>query len=136
MVPSLLPPANHKPRSNAVLSLLGQVNTALKALKSSDDMATVPYVKLQKQCKAMDSTIQQQLFILNIALQTFKLVSNCLDYLNKALGPSDINKTSDLLNDPQVAPKIVNFNSNIEFMGPPSDNSHSAMSSVREVVAL
>ncbi|KAH0590450.1 hypothetical protein H2248_000599 [Termitomyces sp. 'cryptogamus'] len=105
MVPSLLPSANHKPRSDAVLSLLGQANTALKALKSSDDMATIFYVKLQKQCKAMASTIQQQLFILNIALQTFKLVSNCLDYLNKALSPSDINKTSDLLNDPQVAPK-------------------------------
>ncbi|KAG5338297.1 hypothetical protein C0989_007641 [Termitomyces sp. Mn162] len=90
--------ANHKPGSDAVLLLLGQVNTTLEAHKSSDNIAMVPPSKLQKQQDTVDSTAQQQLLILDLTLQTYKLVSDHLNCLDKAVGSHNINKNSNLLN--------------------------------------
>ncbi|KAG5349133.1 hypothetical protein C0989_005691 [Termitomyces sp. Mn162] len=99
----LLFPANFKPGSKAVLLLLSQVNAALEAIQLADNRTLLPHTNLQKHCNAIHLSMQQQLYSLDITLQTYKLILACLDHLNKTLGPSDIDQTGDLLNNLQVS---------------------------------
>ncbi|KAG5349564.1 hypothetical protein C0989_003099, partial [Termitomyces sp. Mn162] len=107
--------SNLKPGSEAVLSLLGQVDAALKTVQLADDNALLPCADLQKHCEAVQLAAQQQLYSLDITLQVYKLISVCLARLDKTLGPSDIERTGDLLSDLQVLPEIVNSDSDIEI---------------------
>ncbi|KAG5727777.1 hypothetical protein E4T56_gene14754 [Termitomyces sp. T112] len=107
--------SNLKPGSEAVLSLLGQVDAALKTVQLADDNALLPCADLQKHCEAVQLAAQQQLYSLDITLQVYKLISVCLARLDKTLGPSDIERTGDLLSDLQVLPEIVDSDSDIEI---------------------
>ncbi|KAG6893884.1 hypothetical protein C0992_008298, partial [Termitomyces sp. T32_za158] len=116
-----------KLRSDAVLALLGQVDTALEALPSAavDDDATC--AGLQKQRKAIEIAAQQQLHVLDISFQTFKFISECLSCLDAVLGPSDVDQAGSLLNTLNVFFSSSNNNSNVKFQDPPQDKSQSAM---------
>ncbi|KAG5329653.1 hypothetical protein C0989_009460 [Termitomyces sp. Mn162] len=98
---------NLKPGSKAVLLLLGQINAALKAVQLADDGTLLPCANLQKHCDAVQLAAQQQLYSLDIALQTYKLIWTCLDHLDKTLRLSDIEHTGDLLNNLQVLPEVL-----------------------------
>ncbi|KAG5733789.1 hypothetical protein E4T56_gene8159 [Termitomyces sp. T112] len=100
-------PANLKPGSKAVLLHLGQINAALKAVQLADDGTLLPCANLQKHCDAVQLAAQQQLYSLDIALQTYKLIWTCLDHLDKTLRLSDIEHTGDLLNNLQVLPEVL-----------------------------
>ncbi|KAG5332101.1 hypothetical protein C0989_007252, partial [Termitomyces sp. Mn162] len=97
--------SNLKPGSEGMLLLLGQVNATLEAVQLANDNTLLPHANLQKHCDAVQLAAQQQLYSLNIALQTYRLILTCLDCLDKTLGPSDIEHTGDLLNDLQVLPE-------------------------------
>ncbi|KNZ81385.1 hypothetical protein J132_00971 [Termitomyces sp. J132] len=104
----VLPAFSHlKPGSKAMLLLLGQVNATPEAVQLADDDTLLPHANLQKHCDAIQLAAQQQLYSLNIALQTYRLISTCLDCLVKTLSPSDIDCTRDLLNDLQVSPEVL-----------------------------
>ncbi|KAG5719747.1 hypothetical protein E4T56_gene18569 [Termitomyces sp. T112] len=107
--------SNLKPGSEAVLSLLSQVDAALETVQLANDNALLPHADLQKHCEAVQLAAQQQLYSLDIALQVYKLISVHLAHLDKTLGPSDVERTGDLLNDLQVLPEIVDSNSDIEI---------------------
>ncbi|KAG5348798.1 hypothetical protein C0989_008082 [Termitomyces sp. Mn162] len=98
--------SNLKPGSEAVLSLLGQVDAALKTVQLADDNALLPRADLQKHREAVQLAAQQQLYSLDIALQVYKLISVRLARLDKTLGPSDVERTGDLLSDLQVSPEV------------------------------
>ncbi|KAG5351915.1 hypothetical protein C0989_004553 [Termitomyces sp. Mn162] len=98
--------ANLKPGSKAMLSLLSQVDATLEAIQLVNDGTLLPYADLQKHHNAIQLAVLQQLYSLDITLQTYKLILACLNHLNKTLGSSDIDQTGDLLNDLQVLPKI------------------------------
>ncbi|KAG6893309.1 hypothetical protein C0992_010516, partial [Termitomyces sp. T32_za158] len=66
-----------KSGSDAVLSLLSQVDTALESLPSADGNSA-PRTDLQKHRDAVELAAHQQLYMLNIALQTYKLASDRL----------------------------------------------------------
>ncbi|KAG5348654.1 hypothetical protein C0989_009175 [Termitomyces sp. Mn162] len=98
--------SNLKPGSEAVLSLLSQVDTALETVQLADDDALLPCANLQKHCEAIQLAAQQQLYSLDIALQVYKLILVCLACLDKTLGPSNIKRTGDLLSNLQVSPEV------------------------------
>ncbi|KAG5348900.1 hypothetical protein C0989_007289, partial [Termitomyces sp. Mn162] len=97
--------SNLKPGSKAVLSLLSQVDAALEAVQLANNNTLLLCANLQKHHDAIQLAAQQQLYSLDIALQTYRLILTCLDHLNKTLGPSDIKHTGDLLNNLQVLPE-------------------------------
>ncbi|KAG5728698.1 hypothetical protein E4T56_gene18649 [Termitomyces sp. T112] len=99
--------ANLKPGNEAVLSLLSQVDAALEAVQLADNNTLLPYADLQKHHDAIQLAAQQQLYSLNIALQTYRLILTHLDHLNKTLGPSNVECTGDLLNNLQVLPEVL-----------------------------
>ncbi|KAG5720060.1 hypothetical protein E4T56_gene5647 [Termitomyces sp. T112] len=99
--------ANLKPGSKAVLLLLGQINAALKAVQLADDGTLLPHANLQKHHNAVQLAAQQQLYSLDITLQTYKLISTHLNHLDKTLGPSHIKCTGDLLNNLQVLREVL-----------------------------
>ncbi|KAG5333148.1 hypothetical protein C0989_006209 [Termitomyces sp. Mn162] len=104
----VLPAFSHlKPGSKAMLLLLGQVNTPLEAVQLADDNALLLCANFQKHHDAVQLTAKQQLYSLDIALQTYRLILTHLDCLVKTLGPSDIEHTGDLLNDLQVLPEVL-----------------------------
>ncbi|KAG6860073.1 hypothetical protein C0995_016179 [Termitomyces sp. Mi166 len=93
----------YKPGSDAVLALLGQVDAALNAMQLMEDNPTTLYSELEKHCEAVDLAAQHQLYSLDIALQTYKLISACYNYLDKALGPSAADQAGALLNNLQFS---------------------------------
>ncbi|KAG6884011.1 hypothetical protein C0992_007234, partial [Termitomyces sp. T32_za158] len=109
--------------SEAVLALLGQVDTALEALPLTTTDDGTARANLQKQREAMAVAAQQQLHTLDISLQTFKFISDHLSRLDTALGPSDVNQAGSLLNTLNVSFSSSNDNSDIEFQDPPQDKS-------------
>ncbi|KAG5332038.1 hypothetical protein C0989_007402, partial [Termitomyces sp. Mn162] len=106
---------NLKPGSKAVLSLLSQVDAALKAIQLANDGALLSCANLQQHHDAVHLAAQQQLYLLDIALQIYKLILACLVCLNKTLSPSNIECTGDLLNGLQVLPEVIDSDSDIEI---------------------
>ncbi|KAG6888150.1 hypothetical protein C0992_009494 [Termitomyces sp. T32_za158] len=94
---------NYKPGSDGVTTLLGQVDLALDAVSLSEDGDAIPRDTLQKYRDAVDLAAQQQLYALDISLQTYKSISEHLAQLDKALGPSDVDQTGSLLHALQVS---------------------------------
>ncbi|KAG6862658.1 hypothetical protein C0993_002171, partial [Termitomyces sp. T159_Od127] len=90
--------APHKPGSNAALALLAQVDTALEAVQLAEDGDQVLHAELQKHCDTVDQAVQRQLYLLNIALQTFHAISDWCTCLDKALGPTKVDHAGSLLN--------------------------------------
>ncbi|KAG5716573.1 hypothetical protein E4T56_gene16218 [Termitomyces sp. T112] len=102
----VLPSAtSHKVGSKAALALLFQVNVALDAVALAKDNSSVSHVDLQKHHDAIDLAAQQQLYTLNLSLQTFKLIPAHLQHLDKVLGPSEVNQTGNLFTELQVSPE-------------------------------
>ncbi|KAG6858965.1 hypothetical protein C0993_004787, partial [Termitomyces sp. T159_Od127] len=87
----------HKPGSNAALALLAQVDTALEAVQLANDGDQVPCAELQKHRDAVDQAAQRQLYLLDIALQTFCAISDRRARLDKALGPTKVDHAGSLL---------------------------------------
>ncbi|KAG6883411.1 hypothetical protein C0992_008801, partial [Termitomyces sp. T32_za158] len=115
-----------KSGSDAVLSLLSQVDTALESLPSADNNVA-PSADLQKHRDAVELAAHQQLYMLDIALQTYKLASDRLVRLDKALGPSEVDQAGSLLDALNVSFSSANDDSDIEFQDPPQDGSESAV---------
>ncbi|KAG6893674.1 hypothetical protein C0993_000544, partial [Termitomyces sp. T159_Od127] len=88
----------HKPGSNAALALLAQVNMVLEAIQLAETSDQVPRTKLQKHHDAVDQATQHQLYLLDISLQTFHVISERRARLDKALGPSEVDHAGSLLN--------------------------------------
>ncbi|KAG6894078.1 hypothetical protein C0993_012403 [Termitomyces sp. T159_Od127] len=89
--------APHKPGSNAALALLAQVDTALEAVQLANDGDQVPRAELQKHHDAVDQATQRQLYLLDIALQTFRAILDRHARLNKALGLTEVDHMGSLL---------------------------------------
>ncbi|KNZ81077.1 hypothetical protein J132_03067 [Termitomyces sp. J132] len=89
--------ANYKLGSKTALLLLGQVDATLEAISLTNGNESIPHKDLKKQCKAMELTAQQQLHLLDLSLQTYKLIAACLAHLNKALASPDIDLAGLLL---------------------------------------
>ncbi|KAG5725239.1 hypothetical protein E4T56_gene10144 [Termitomyces sp. T112] len=107
---------SHKPSSNSALALLSQVNAMLEAMLLANDPNLVPCANLKKHKEAVELVAQQQLFFLDIALQTFKLILFWLDCLNKALGPSEVDHTGALLGKLNVTVKSIADNLDIKLI--------------------
>ncbi|KAG6859482.1 hypothetical protein C0995_008038 [Termitomyces sp. Mi166 len=107
--------ANHTPGSDAVLALLSQVDTTLEASQLAEDGAAMPYPELQKHHDAVDLAAQHQLIFL---LQTFKMILECLDHLNKALGPSNVEQTGAQFHELQVSSEAERDDLDVEFADP------------------
>ncbi|KAG5715758.1 hypothetical protein E4T56_gene13723 [Termitomyces sp. T112] len=97
---------SHKVSSEAALALLSQVNAALDAIALAKDDTSVSHANLQKHCDAINLAAQQQLYALDLSLQTFKLISACLQCLDRVLGPFKVDQTSNLFTKLQVSPKV------------------------------
>ncbi|KAG6869839.1 hypothetical protein C0992_001801 [Termitomyces sp. T32_za158] len=97
--------AVHKPGSDAMLSLLNQVDSVLENAQLADDASTARG-DLEKHREAVDLAVQQQLYHLDISLQTFRLLSDRLARLTKALGPSAVEETGSLLHALQVSSEV------------------------------
>ncbi|KAG6893440.1 hypothetical protein C0993_001070 [Termitomyces sp. T159_Od127] len=89
--------APHKPGSDAALALLTQVDTTLEAVQLADDGDQVPRAELQKHRDAIDQAAQRQLYLLDIALQNFRTISDRRTCLDKALGPTEVDHAGSLL---------------------------------------
>ncbi|KAG5338704.1 hypothetical protein C0989_006540 [Termitomyces sp. Mn162] len=63
--------AIHKPGSDAVLTLLSQVDATLKAAHLSNNPSIIPCANLQKYKDTIELIAQQHLFTLDLSLQTF-----------------------------------------------------------------
>ncbi|KAG6893325.1 hypothetical protein C0992_010463 [Termitomyces sp. T32_za158] len=118
--------AVHKPGSDAMLSLLNQVDSVLEPAQLADD-ASAARGDLEKHCEAVDLAAQQQLYHLDISLQTFRLLSDRLARLTKALGPSEVEQTGSLLHVLQVSSETPEEDSDIEFQDPPPEDSEDAV---------
>ncbi|KNZ77514.1 hypothetical protein J132_05262 [Termitomyces sp. J132] len=82
--------SNLKPGSEAMLLLLGQVNTALETVQLADNDALLPCADLQKNIVRPFSSLPSNNFILSTS----------------PFNPSDVKRTGDLLNDLQVLPEV------------------------------
>ncbi|KAG6876566.1 hypothetical protein C0993_002274 [Termitomyces sp. T159_Od127] len=89
--------APHKPGSDVVLALLAQVNTVLEAVQLAKNSDQVPHAELQKHRNAIDQAMQCQLYLLDIALQTFCAISDRCVRLDKALGLTKVDHAGSLL---------------------------------------
>ncbi|KAG5348128.1 hypothetical protein C0989_010976, partial [Termitomyces sp. Mn162] len=85
--------ANYKLGSKTALLLLGQIVATLEAVSLADGNESIPHEDLKKQHKAMELAAQQQLHLLDLSLQTYKLIATCLTCLDKALASPDIDLT-------------------------------------------
>ncbi|KAG6893815.1 hypothetical protein C0993_000237 [Termitomyces sp. T159_Od127] len=113
--------APHKPGSDAALALLAQVDTALEAVQLADDGDQVPRAELQKHRDAVDQAAQRQLYLLDIALQTFRAISDRRARLDKALGPTEVDHAGSLLDALNVSfdsSHEVPDDSDVEFQDP------------------
>ncbi|KAG6881948.1 hypothetical protein C0993_012429 [Termitomyces sp. T159_Od127] len=122
--------APHKPGSNVALALLAQVNTALEAVQLAKSSDQVPHAELQKHHDAIDQAMQCQLYLLDIALQTFHVISDRCTHLNKALGPSKVDHAGSLLDALNVSfdsSNKVPDNSDVEFQDPPTAEAEDPM---------
>ncbi|KAG6873560.1 hypothetical protein C0992_008644 [Termitomyces sp. T32_za158] len=113
--------------SDAVLALLGQVDTALESFPSATSEDDAARVSLQKQRGAVEIAAQQQLHALDISFQTFKFISERLSRLDAALGPSEVDQAGSLLNALNVSFSSSNDDSDIEFQDPPQDEPEISM---------
>ncbi|KNZ74505.1 hypothetical protein J132_06459 [Termitomyces sp. J132] len=118
--------ASHKVGNEAALALLTQVNAALDAMALAKDNSSNLCTNLQKHCDAVNLTAQQQLYALDLLLQTFKLILACLQHLNKVLGSSKVNQTGNLFTELQVSSEAGDSDSDIELLDPHQEIAYSS----------
>ncbi|KAG5334156.1 hypothetical protein C0989_004288 [Termitomyces sp. Mn162] len=126
----------HKPKkvkvtssvsSETALLLLGQVDATLKAISLVDGNEPVPHKDLKKQHKAVELATQQQLHLLNLSLQTYKLITAHLTCLNKVLASPNVNLAGLLLDALNVSFESTPKESNIELATPSTAKSQSSL---------
>ncbi|KAG6894543.1 hypothetical protein C0993_011274 [Termitomyces sp. T159_Od127] len=111
--------ALHKPGSDAALALLAQVDTALEAVQLADDGDQVPCAELQKHHDAIDQAAQRQLYLLDIALQTFPLSRTGARASTKLWGqPKWTMRVPYLTRSTSLSTNKVPDDSDIEFQDP------------------
>ncbi|KNZ72550.1 hypothetical protein J132_02708 [Termitomyces sp. J132] len=89
--------ANYKPGRETALLLLGQINALLEAHLVIDSHSLAPLEDLKKQCNTVELVAEQQLHLLDMTLQTYKLIVAHLSCLDKALSPINVDLASLLL---------------------------------------
>ncbi|KAG5335283.1 hypothetical protein C0989_001498 [Termitomyces sp. Mn162] len=67
--------ANYKLGSKTALLLLGQVDATFEAVSLTNGNEPVLHEDFKKQCEAVELAAQQQLHLLNLSLQTYKLIA-------------------------------------------------------------
>ncbi|KNZ71916.1 hypothetical protein J132_05190 [Termitomyces sp. J132] len=107
--------ANYKSGSKTALLLLGQVDATLEAISLTNSNEPVPHKDLKKQCEAVELAAQQQLHLLDLSLQTYKLITAHLTCLNKVLASPDIDLAGLLLDALNVSFESTPKESNIEL---------------------
>ncbi|KAG6894827.1 hypothetical protein C0993_010654 [Termitomyces sp. T159_Od127] len=112
VIPSV---ANYKTGGETALTLLGQVDAILDAISLADGDSSMLAGDLKKHRDAVELAAQQQLHLLDISLQTYRLISACLERIDKALGPSEIDLTGSLLDALNSIPE----ESDVELADPP-----------------
>ncbi|KAG5337002.1 hypothetical protein C0989_011251 [Termitomyces sp. Mn162] len=101
--------ANYKSGSKTALLLLGQVDATLEAISLTNSNEPVPHKDLKKQCEAVELAAQQQLHLLDLSLQTYKLITAHLTCLNKVLASPDIDLAGLLLDALNVSFEVCLF---------------------------
>ncbi|KAG6896789.1 hypothetical protein C0993_008025 [Termitomyces sp. T159_Od127] len=122
--------APHKPGSDAALALLAQVDTALEVVQLAESSDQVPHAELQKHHDVVNQAVQCQLYLLNILLQTFHMISEQHTCFDKALGPSKVDHAGSLLDALNVSfdsSNKVPDDSDIKFQNPPSAEAKDSM---------
>ncbi|KAG5333123.1 hypothetical protein C0989_006270 [Termitomyces sp. Mn162] len=89
--------ANYKPGSKTALLPLGQIDALLEAHPVINGHSLAPLEDLKKQRDMVELAAEQQLHLLDMTLQTYKLIVACLSRLDKALSPIDVDLASSLL---------------------------------------
>ncbi|KAG5715373.1 hypothetical protein E4T56_gene8276 [Termitomyces sp. T112] len=121
---------NYKLSSETALLLSGQVNAILKAVFLADSNELVPHKDLKKQYEAVELAAQQQLHLLNLSLQIYKLIAACLTCLDKVLASPDVELTGSPLDALNVSFKMCLFLSHYFYIPPLI--THSALQSTPE----
>ncbi|KAG5333489.1 hypothetical protein C0989_005677, partial [Termitomyces sp. Mn162] len=111
--------ANYKSGSETALLLLGQVDATLKAVSLANGNESVPHKDLKKQHEAMKLAAQQQLHLLDLSLQTYKLIAACFAHFDKALASPDIDLTGSLVDALNVSFESPLKESNVELATSP-----------------
>ncbi|KAG5728150.1 hypothetical protein E4T56_gene19294 [Termitomyces sp. T112] len=112
--------ANYKSGGKTALLLLGQINAILEANPVVDGYSLPLHENLKKQCKAVELAVKQQIYLLDVSLQTYKLIMAHLSHLNKALAPANVNFAGLLLNMLNISFEPVPKDSNIKLANPPT----------------
>ncbi|KAG5330995.1 hypothetical protein C0989_008446 [Termitomyces sp. Mn162] len=119
--------ANYKLGSKTALLLLGQVDATLKAVSLADGDEFIPHKDLKKQREAVELAAQQQLHLLNLSLQTYKLIATCLACLDKALASPDVDLAGSLLNALNVSFESTPEESDVKLATSPIDEPKSSL---------
>ncbi|KNZ76513.1 hypothetical protein J132_10221 [Termitomyces sp. J132] len=119
--------ANYKSGSETALLLLGQVDATLKAVSLADGDESVPHEDLKKQCRAVELAAQQQLHLLDLSLQTYKLIATHFAHLDKALASPDIDLAGLLLNALNVSFESTPEESDVKLATSPIDEPKSSL---------
>ncbi|KNZ78908.1 hypothetical protein J132_08133 [Termitomyces sp. J132] len=110
--------ANYKPGGKTTLLLLGQINAFLEAHPVIDGHSSAPLKDLKKQCDMVELAAEQQLHLLDMTLQTYKLIVACLSHLDKALSPVNIDLASSLLTALNISFESAPKDSNVKPANP------------------
>ncbi|KAG5735091.1 hypothetical protein E4T56_gene20477 [Termitomyces sp. T112] len=119
--------ANYKTGSEATLLLLGQVDAILETISLADGDVAIPREDLKKQREAVELAAQQQLHLLDLSLQTYKLITARLARLDKVLASADVDLAGSLLNTLNVSFEAVPEESDAELASPPEGESKDPM---------
>ncbi|KAG5349208.1 hypothetical protein C0989_005252 [Termitomyces sp. Mn162] len=98
--------ANYKSGGKTALLLLGQIDAILKANPIVNGHSLAPLKHLKKQHEVVELAAEQQLHLLDVSLQTYKLIMAHLSCLDKALSPVNIDLASLLLNMLNISFKV------------------------------
>ncbi|KNZ76924.1 hypothetical protein J132_10871 [Termitomyces sp. J132] len=109
---------NYKSGSETALLLLGQIDALLEAHPVINSHSSAPLKDLKKQHNAVELAAEQQLHLLDMTLQTYKLIVACLSCLDKALSPINVDLASLLLTTLNISFKSAPKDSDVEPANP------------------
>ncbi|KAG5715678.1 hypothetical protein E4T56_gene470 [Termitomyces sp. T112] len=118
---------NYKTGSEATLLLLGQVNAVLETISLANGDVAIPCEDLKKQHEAVKLAVQQQLHLLDLSLQTYKLITACLTHLDKVLASANVDLAGSLLDALNVSFEAVPKESDADLASPPKGKSEDPM---------
>ncbi|KAG5334838.1 hypothetical protein C0989_002867 [Termitomyces sp. Mn162] len=110
--------ANYKPGGKTALLLLGQINALLEAHPVINGHSSAPLEDLKKQHDMVELAAEQQLHLLDMTLQTYKLIVACLSCLDKALSPVDVDLAGLLLTTLNISFESAPKDSDVEPANP------------------